>query len=142
MLWNGRLYFLSDRDGNMNIWSMDLKGGGLKQHTSHKGFDASSPSLHDGRIAYQLVADLRVFDIASGQDTALAITLPSDFDQMRERWVTKPLDFLTSGHVSPNGDRVVLVSRGHVFVAPVGDGRWVRVDRKEGLRARAARFSR
>ncbi|MGZ5438395.1 MAG: S41 family peptidase [Candidatus Aminicenantales bacterium] len=140
MVWQGRIYFLSDRDGNMNIWSMDIKGGGLKQHTSHKGFDASSPSLDAGRIAYQLVADLRVFDIASGQDTALAITLPSDFDQMRERWVTKPLDFLTSGHVSPNGDRVVLVSRGHVFVAPVGDGRWVRVDRKEGVRARAARF--
>ncbi|OGD18438.1 MAG: hypothetical protein A2W03_00905 [Candidatus Aminicenantes bacterium RBG_16_63_16] len=140
MVWQGRIHFLSDRDGSMNIWSMDLKGGGLKQHTFHKGFDASSPSLDAGRIAYQLVADLRVFDIASGSDTALAITLPSDFDQMRERWVTKPLDYLTSGHVSPNGDRVVLVSRGHVFVAPVGDGRLIRVDRQEGVRARAARF--
>jgi tricorn protease len=140
MVWQGRIYFLSDRDGSMNIWSMDLKGAGLKQHTFHKGFDASSPSLDAGRIVYQLVADLRVFDIASGNDAALAITLPSDFDQMRERWVTKPFDYLTSGHVSPNGDRVVLVSRGHVFVAPVGDGRWVRVDRKEGVRARAARF--
>lgn len=140
MVWQGRIYFLSDRDGNMNIWSMDLKGAGLKQHTFHKGLDASSPSLDAGRIAYQLVADLRVFDIASGQDLALAVTLPSDFDQMRERWVTKPLDYLTSGHVSPSGDRVVLVSRGHVFVAPVGDGRWVRVDRKDGVRARAARF--
>jgi len=140
MVWQDRLYFLSDRDGSMNIWSMDLKGGGLKQHTFHKGFDASSPSLDAGRIAYQLVADLRVYDIASGSDAALAVTIPSDFDQMRERWVTKPLDYLTSGHVSPAGDRVVLVSRGHVFVAPVGDGRWVRVDRKDGVRARAARF--
>ncbi|MHB8053918.1 MAG: S41 family peptidase, partial [Candidatus Aminicenantales bacterium] len=140
MVWKNRIYFLSDRDGNMNIWSMDLKGSGLQQHTFHKGYDASSPSLDNGRIAYQLVADLHVFDIASGRDAALDITLPSDFDQMRERWVTKPLDYLTSGHVSPTGDRVVLVSRGHVFVAPVGDGRWVRVDRKEGVRARAARF--
>ena len=140
LVWQGRIYFLSDRDGSMNIWSMDLKGGALKQHTFHKGFDASSPSLDAGRIAYQLVADLRVFDIASGTDAALAITLPSDFDQMRERWVTKPFDYLTSGHVSPSGDRIVLVSRGHVFVAPVGDGRWVRVDRKDGVRARAARF--
>ena len=140
MIWQDRIYFLSDRDGSMNIWSTDLKGGGLKQHTFHKGFDASAPSLDAGRIAYQLVADLRVFDIASGQDTGIAITLPSDFDQMREKWVTKPLDYLTSGHVSPTGDRVVLVARGHVFVAPVGDGRWVRVSRKEGVRARAARF--
>jgi len=140
MVWQGRIYFLSDRDGSMNIWSMDLKGGGLKQHTFHKGFDASSPSHDAGRIAYQLVAELRVFDIGSGNDAALAVTLPSDFDQMRERWVTKPIDYLTSGHVSPNGDRVVFVSRGHVFVAPVGDGRWVKVSRKEGVRARAARF--
>ncbi len=140
MVWKDRVFFLSDRDGSMNIWSMDLKGGGPTQHTFHKGFDASSPSLDAGRIAYQLVADLRVFDIASGRDSAVAVTLPSDFDQMRERWVTKPLDYLTSGHVSPAGDRVVFVSRGHVFVAPVGDGRWVRVSRKDGVRARAARF--
>ncbi len=140
MVWQGRIYFLSDRDGSMNIWSMDFKGGGLKQHTFHQGFDASSPSLDAGRIVYQLVADLRLFDIASGKDAALAVTLPSDFDQMRERWVTKPLDYLTSAHVSPNGDRVVLVSRGHVFVAPVGDGRFVRVSREDGVRARSARF--
>jgi tricorn protease len=140
MVWRDRVYFLSDRDGSMNIWSMDLKGGDLKQHTTHKGFDASSPSLDAGRIAYQLVADLHVYDIAADKDAAVAVTLPSDFDQMRERWVTRPLDYLTSGHVSPNGDRVVLVSRGHVFVAPVGDGRWVRVSRREGVRARAARF--
>jgi tricorn protease len=140
MVWRDRVYFLSDRDGSMNIWSMDLKGGGLRQHTFHKGFDASSPSLDAGRIAYQLVADLRVYDIAANTDAALSVTLPSDFDQMRERWVTRPLDYLTSAHVSPNGDRVVLVSRGRVFVAPAGDGRWVRVDRQEGVRARSARF--
>ncbi len=140
MVWQGRIYFLSDRDGSMNIWSMNVKGDGLKQHTFHKGFDASSPSLDAGRIAYQLVADLRVFDIGTGNDAALAVTLPSDFDQMRERWVTKPLDYLTSGHVSPSGDRVVFVSRGKVFVTPVGDGRWVEVSREDGVRARAARF--
>jgi tricorn protease len=140
MVWNGRVYFLSDRDGTMNIWSMDFEGGDLKQHTFHKGYDASSPSLDDGRIAYQLVADLHVFDIGSAKDTPLSITLSSDFDQMRERWVTKPLDYLTSVHASPTGDRVVLVSRGRVFVAPVGDGRWVEISRKGGVRARAARF--
>ncbi|MBP7705911.1 MAG: PD40 domain-containing protein [Candidatus Aminicenantes bacterium] len=140
MVWKDRVYFLSDRDGSMNIWSMDLRGGALRQHTFHKGFDASSPSLDAGRVAYQLVADLRVYDIAADRDEALAVTLPSDFDQMRERWVNRPLDYLTSGHVSPNGDRAVFVSRGHVFVAPVGDGRWVRVTRREGVRARAARF--
>ncbi|MFO7733140.1 MAG: S41 family peptidase [Candidatus Aminicenantes bacterium] len=140
MFWNGRVYFVSDRDGIMNLWSMDPDGKGLEPLTSHKEFDASSPSLHDGRIVYQLVSDLRVYDIAARTDRKIDVTLPSDFDQMRERWVSKPLDFLTSVHVSPSGDRVVLVSRGQVFVAPAGDGRWVRITRKEGVRARSARF--
>jgi tricorn protease len=140
MFWQGRIYFVSDRDGNMNLWSMDLNGRSLKQHTSHQGFDVSSPSLHDGKIAYQLVADLRVYDIASQADRRIDITLPSDFDQMREKWITKPLDYLTSANISPGGDRVALTSRGNIFVAPVGDGRWIRVSRKEGVRSRSARF--
>ncbi len=33
MVWKGRVYFLSDRDGTMNLWSMNENGGGLKQIT-------------------------------------------------------------------------------------------------------------
>ncbi len=140
MLWQGRIYFVSDRDSTMNLWSMDLEGRNLKQHTFHKGYDVSWPSLHNGKIAYQLVADLRLYDIDGGTDSPIPITLPSDFDQMREKWVSKPLDYLTSAHLSPAGDRLALVSRGHVFVAPVEDGRMVRLGRQEGVRIRAARF--
>ena len=39
MFWDGRVYFLSDRDGVMNVYSMDRNGRGLKQHTHHHGFD-------------------------------------------------------------------------------------------------------
>ncbi len=140
MIWQDRIYFVSDRDGTMNLWSMDLAGGDLKQLTFHKGYDVSSASLRDGKIAYQLVADLRLYDIAAKSDRAVDITLPSDFDQMREKWIPRPVEYLTSAHLSPSGDKVVLVSRGNVFVAPVGDGRWVRVSRKDGVRGRAARF--
>ena len=140
MLWQDRVYFVSDRDGTMNLWSMDLNGGDLKPLTTHKGYDISSASLDNGRIVYQLVADLRLYDIGAKTDLAVDITLPSDFEHMREKWITKPADFLTSVHLSSTGDRVVLVSRGNVFVAPVGDGRWVRISRAGGVRNRSARF--
>ncbi|MDW7759096.1 MAG: hypothetical protein SCM96_00470 [Acidobacteriota bacterium] len=140
MVWNGRIYFATDRDGIMNLWSMDRGGENPEQLTFHKEFDVSSPSLHDGRIVYQLVSDLHVYDISSRTDREIEVVLPSDFDQMRERWVANPLDYLTSARLSPTGDRVALVSRGHVFTAPVGDGRFVRVTRSDGIRARSARF--
>nr|MCU0255022.1 hypothetical protein [Acidobacteriota bacterium] len=34
MVWNGRVYFLSDRDGTMNLWSMTGDGRDLRQHTT------------------------------------------------------------------------------------------------------------
>ena len=140
MWWNGKLYFASDRDGVMNLWSMKPDGSGLTQLTKHSDYDIKSPSAHNGKIVYQHGADLRLFDIASGKDSLLDIRLLSDFDQERERWVKKPLDFLTSSHVSPNGDRVALTVRGQVFVAPVDQGRLVEIPRKQGIRYRNAQF--
>ena len=141
MPWNGRIYFVSDRDGSMNIWSMDERGRDLRQHTKHREFDVQSPSLSKGRIAYQLGADIRLLDIASGADRPVSITLVSDFDQLRERWVKDAIDWVSSAHLSPNGDRVVLTARGQVFVAPALQGRMVEATRNKLVRHRNARFA-
>ncbi len=140
MWWQGRVYFASDRDGTMNIWSINEEGGDLRQHTFHKGWDVRSPSLHAGRIVYQVGADLHLFDIAVDDDRSIPITLASDFDQTRDKWVKKPVDYLTSSHISPDGDRLVLTARGRVFVAPAEQGRLAEVTRDEGVRYRNARF--
>ncbi|HEV8000700.1 MAG TPA: S41 family peptidase [Planctomycetaceae bacterium] len=136
----GRVYFVTDRDGTLNVWSMKDTGGDLKQHTKHSGWDVQSPDLHQGRIVYQLGADLWLYDIATGVDRMIAITLASDFDQLREKWVERPVEHLTSAHLHPTGQSVVLTARGGVFVAPVKGGRSVRIARKPGVRYRGARF--
>ena len=140
MYWRGRVYFVSDRSGTMNLWSMNETGGDLEQHTRHDGWDVKSPSLSDGKIAYQLGADLRILDLASGRDAAIAIALASDFDQTREKWVKKPVEYVTSAFPSPDGDRVVFTARGQVFVAPAKQGRLVEATRRPGVRYRSAIF--
>lgn len=140
MLWQGRLYFLSDRDGTMNLWSMAEAGGDLRQHTRHSGFDMQSPSLAAGRIAYQLGADLRVYEIAGGTDAAVPIRLMSDFEHTRERWVKAPAEWITSARLSPTGDRLLFTARGQLFVVPATQGRIVEVTRNQRVRHRDARF--
>jgi tricorn protease len=141
MFWQERVYFVSDRDGTMNLWSMKEDGSDRIQHTFHKGYDISNPDLHQGKIVYQRIADLYLYDIASGTDKKLDIRMASDFEQRRNRWVKKPMDYLTYAHISPDGDRVVLTSRGKVFVAPKNQGRLVQVThQEEGVRYRNARF--
>jgi tricorn protease len=140
MLWKGRVYFASDRDGVMNLWSMSEKGGDLKQHTRHRDYEVQWPSLSNGRIAYQQGADIRVYDIAAGSDKAVPITLVSDFDHLRERWVKNAADWISSAHLSPSGDRVAITARGQVFVAPAQQGRLVEATRNKLARHRNARF--
>jgi tricorn protease len=149
-----RIYFLSDRDGLMNVWSMNASGGDLKQHTQHKTFEVRGASLSLGansntnteRIVYQRGADLYVLNPADNRETLINISLPSDFEQMRTRWVKNPWDFVTHVAPSPSGDRVAITARGQIFAAPVGAGRRVEVTRTAAntnvdARARFATFS-
>jgi len=140
MAWDGRAYFLSDRDGVMNVYSMDKNGKDLKQHTHQQGFDIQSASLSDGRIVYQCGADLWLLDLKTGEDAIINITLVSDFDQLRDHWVKKPLDYLTAAHVAPDGTAAVFTARGEVFTLPVGSGRIVKVAGNSGVRYREARY--
>jgi tricorn protease len=158
MLGGGRLYFASDRTaetaedaekqqrlGVVNIWSSNLTGGDLRQHTFHTDYDVQSPSIHENRIVYQQGADIWLLDLTvpNPAPRKLDIRLTTDADQLRERWITNPQQYLTSFHVSPNGDRVSIVSRGNVFVAPVGPGRLVHATpqkREQWVRYRGARF--
>ncbi len=140
-MWSqGRLYFASDRDGTMNLWSMKPDGSDVKQHTKHADFGVKNPSCNRGRIVYQNGADLWLLDVASGRHTVVPITLISDFDQTREKWVAKPMEYVTHLDLSPSGDRVAITARGEVFVAPVGQGRFVEATHQSGVRYREANF--
>jgi len=134
MWWNGRVYFISDRDGTMNVWSMKEDGTDRKQITKHSGWDVRGAELDKGRIVYQLGADLWLLDVTSGQSKMIPITLSSDLDQLRENWVTNPMDYLSAAHISPDGDRVALTARGRMFVAPVKTGRFVRASKRDSVR--------
>ncbi|MEM7247425.1 MAG: S41 family peptidase [Acidobacteriota bacterium] len=140
MIWRDRVYFASERDGTMNLWSMTLDGGDLRQHTHHAVYELRSPSLSRGRVVYQLGADLRLHDLTTGTDVELDIRLSSDLEQLQEKWIEDPSDYLTSARLGPKGEKVVLTARGEIFVAPVGSGRRVHLDRDPGVRHRRARL--
>lgn len=142
-----RVFFATDRDQEaavMNIWSCNLDGKDLKQITRHTDYDIAYPSADlgggTGRIVYQSGADIWLCDTKSGTDTKLDIQLVSDFDQMREQWIKKPAASISALDISPDGDRVAIVARGRVFVAPAKQGRIVEATKDLGVRHRTATF--
>ena len=141
MLWKDRIYFLSDRSGVMNLWSMTSDGKDAKALTTHQDFEVRNADLHEGRIVYQQAGSLRLLNLADGANTEIPITLPSDLDQTRDRWVKKPFDFLTRFSLSPDGEKLALTARGSVFIAPVkAGGRFLEIPHSSGVRYREAAF--
>ncbi|WP_339810183.1 S41 family peptidase [uncultured Imperialibacter sp.] len=141
MWYNGRVYFITDRDGTMNIWSINENGGGLTQHTTHKDFDVRDAGLHNGQIVYQWGADIWHYSIPDNTQAKIDIRIPTDLDQLRERWVDNPARYISSALPDKEGDRIVITARGRVFVVPVKSGRTVEFTDKKDVRFRDAVFS-
>lgn len=141
MWWQGRLYVVSDAGGRANLWTMGPDGGNPQALTQYTDFDVRSARLGDGRIVYQLGADLHVYDIAGGNDRTLSIRLDSDFLQRRERFLDEPLEWLASAAPDAEGRRAVLTARGHGLVAGTGKLRRAALAAPAHARLRAAEFA-
>lgn len=143
MWWQGRVYYISDENGSDNLWSMLPDGTDRRALTQHTQWDVRNAALGDGRIVYQLGADLHVLDLANGAAASppLPITLVSDFDQQRARQVRSPLDTLSNVQLSGKDERIILTARGRVSIAGTGSQRRVDIAIPEGARARDAVFS-
>ncbi len=140
MYYNGRVYFLSDRDGTMNIWSMDKDGKDVRQQTFSNGWDLQTPYLYEGKIVYQKGADIALYDIKKGEEKLLDINLVSDFDQRKPRWIKSPASAISFSDVSPSGNYAAIISRGRLFVSPAKSDRWVEVTRQSGIRIEQVHF--
>jgi tricorn protease len=141
MWYNNRVYFITDRDGIMNIWSIDEKGGDLKQHTKHTGFDIRYANLFAGDIVYQLGADIWHYNIKNNSQNKVNIMLATDLDQRREKWVEDPAKYITSVVPDKTGKRIAITARGRIFIAPIKSGRFIEFTDKKDVRYRDAVFS-
>ena len=120
---DGQAYFVSDRDGRLNLYRVDPDGDDdAEQLTAHDEFDVRWASAGPaGRIVYQLGGRLRVFDTRSGSDEGIEIRVPDDGVGTRDR--TADVSGQIHGvRLSPTGKRVLFEARGNVFNLPVGEG--------------------
>ena len=137
MSWSGRIYFISDKSGSDNIWSVNETGGDPRQHTQSTAWQMRTPYLYQGRIVYQSGADLYTYDIASDATSPLSLRLATDDDFTRRRWLDTPLNFLDSAQLAPAGDSVTIAARGRFVTAFIGPRRRIEFPVPDGARARS-----
>ncbi|MEQ1567548.1 MAG: S41 family peptidase [Myxococcota bacterium] len=141
MWWGDRLYFLSDRGGTADLWSMAPDGSGATRRTDGGTWDARTPSMgDDGRIVFVRGGDLHLYDPVTNVERAVPIQLDAERNPTRRRLpnTTGAWDWFT---LSPEGDRVGLVVRGDLFSVPVEDGVALPIVTGSGARERWVGFS-
>ncbi len=142
VLADGRVYFLSDRQDAMNVWSMNAAGTDLQRHTSYTDFDLQELSGSGQNLVFRMGADLYRMTAPAGQPELIRLNVRSDAEQSLTEYETEPMERLSSASISHNGKQVALVSRGELFVAPAGAGRLVHLDANSGVRYREAVFGK
>lgn len=115
------IFYLSEKDGTFNIWSMPASGGDSKQITSFKKNPVRFLSLSNtGKLAFGYNGEIYTMDNGSAP-RKVVISIVSD-----ERYSDVKNEVITSGasemSVSPNGKEVALIVHGEVFVTSVEGG--------------------
>jgi tricorn protease len=140
-MWYGeRIFFISDRNATVNIFSINPDGSGVVQHTFHDDYDVRWPSLGDGRIVYHNGGDIWLLDIDSEDYRKVDITVPSDRVEERETFIG-PGSYVTDFEVSPKGRRVAFCSRGELALVPAKEGRLIELTATSGIREKFPRWS-
>ncbi len=120
--WFGdNIYYASDRDLKLNIYSYNTKTKETKQVTEHDQFDVMWPSGNNGIIVYENGGFIYKLNTATGTTARLDIKLATDNPNLQPYYknITEDVHSYT---ISPTGKRALFGARGDIFSVPAKDG--------------------
>lgn len=121
-MWMGdTVFFRSDRNGEFNLFSYDLKSKAIKQLTNHADFPVLSASAGAGQIIYEQAGYLHILDPRKTGSTKLTIGIAADLVETRPRFV-KGFRYVRNAALSPTGARAALEFRGEIVTVPAEKG--------------------
>jgi tricorn protease len=121
-MWVGdRIYFLSDRNGEFNLFSCNGSGTDIRQHTTFTDFPVLSASAARGKIVFEQAGYLHSFDIAGGEQARLKVGIAADLLELRPRYL-QGFNYMRSADISPTGSRAVFGFRGEIITLPAEKG--------------------
>ncbi len=118
---DNKIYFISDRDNRMNLYSISLDGKETKQLTHFTDYDIKFPSIGKDAIVFEQAGYIWRYDLANGKATPVPIEIKEDFDSGRSGMVDAA-KHIESVSPAPDGERVVVVARGDLFSVPAKNG--------------------
>lgn len=134
------IYFLSDRDSTMNIWSYSTSNTKLEQLTSFRGSDIKSLEGNKNELIYEREGSFHLFNLETKTSEQLKIKVTGDFPWAEKQWedVSKTVRNVS---LSSSGKRAIMESRGEIFTVPIEHGDSRNITNSSGVADRSPVWS-
>ncbi|HEY2017152.1 MAG TPA: PDZ domain-containing protein [Bryobacteraceae bacterium] len=121
-MWHGNsVFFISDRDGVMNLYRCDLPAKKITRLTSYTEYDIKWPSLGPNAIVYENGGLLYSWDLKKNEAAQVPIYVASDEITARPE-IRSVGNRIGAFAISPTGARALFEARGEVFTVPAEHG--------------------
>jgi len=146
-MWSGsRIYFLSDRNGPITLFSYDTASKKVEQLVRNDGLDIKSASIGEDGIVYEQFGSLNLYDLKSGKTRKVNVSISGDMLSVRPRFekvgplIASP-QAQVSAAISPTGARAVFQARGEIVTVPAEKGDARNITNTTGVMERSPAWS-
>jgi len=121
-MWYGeRIFFISDRDRIMNLFSYNTTTQKVEKLTMFEEYDIKFPSIYKNTIVFENAGYIYSYKIDTQELKKVDIRINNDFPESRNKYVDAS-DYSNSASLSPNAKRIIVSARGDIFSIPVKEG--------------------
>jgi tricorn protease len=121
-MWIGdHVYFLSDRNGPVTLFSYDVPAKQVTQVLANNGLDLKSASAGPDAIVYEQFGGLHLFHPQQGEARRLDVRIPAELPGVRPHFEKVAKQIRNPG-LSPSGMRAVVEVHGEILTIPAEKG--------------------
>jgi tricorn protease len=128
-----KIFFASDRDLTLNIFSYDVKTKKITKITNHKNYDVMWPSGKGGQLVYENGGKIYKLDLNSLKTKQVPVKVDYDNPNLHS-YIKNVKSDIYSYNISPTGKRALLGARGDIFSVPAKNGIIYNLTKTQGVR--------
>lgn len=140
-MWTGNsIYFLSDRDFTVNLFTYDPRSKQVTQLTHHNDFDIMSASAGPDAVVYEQAGYIYLVDTKTGEAHKMTVEVNGDLPWARPQF-KKVASMIRSAALSGTGVRAAFEARGEIFTVAAEKGDYRNLTQSPGAHDRSPVWS-
>ncbi len=140
-MWSGnKIFFASDRDWRMNLYSYDTETETVKKVTHFEEYDVKFPSPGDKYIVFENGGYIYKMNTETEEVSKVSIQIKNDQLASRNE-IVDATEHIQNAGLSPNGNRAVFSARGDIFSVPGKKGITYNLTKTSGVHEKDAKWS-